>query len=55
VKAYDRELRDLICAGRAKPSLIVAHRLGLDAAPDADAHFDAREAGWTMVILKIAA
>jgi len=55
VKAYDRELRDLICAGRAKPSFIVSHRLGLDAAPDADAHFDARDDGWTKVILKIAA
>lgn len=55
VKAYNRELRDLICAGRAKPSFIVSHRLGLDAAPDAYAHFDAREDGWTKVILKIAA
>jgi threonine dehydrogenase-like Zn-dependent dehydrogenase len=32
-----------------------AHRLGLDRAPDAYAHFDARDDGWTKVVLKIAA
>jgi glutathione-independent formaldehyde dehydrogenase len=55
VKAYNRELRDLIHAGRARPSFVVSHRLGLEAAPDAYAHFDAREHGWTKVVLKLAA
>ncbi len=55
VKAYNRELRDLIHAGRARPSFVVSHRLRLDAAPDAYAHFDARENGWTKVVLKVAA
>jgi threonine dehydrogenase-like Zn-dependent dehydrogenase len=55
VKAYNRELRDLIHAGKAKPSFVISHRLGLDDAPDAYAHFDARDDGWTKVVLKIAA
>jgi glutathione-independent formaldehyde dehydrogenase len=55
VKRYNRELRDLIHAGRAKPSFVISHRLHLDAAPDAYAHFDAREDGWTKVVLKVAA
>ena len=55
VKAYNRELRDLIHAGIAKPSFIISHRLGLHEAPDAYQHFDARDEGWTKVVLKIAA
>ncbi|HEY4015828.1 MAG TPA: glutathione-independent formaldehyde dehydrogenase [Polyangiaceae bacterium] len=55
VKAYNRELRDLIHAGRAAPSFVISHRLGLEDAPDAYAHFDAREPGWTKVVLKMAA
>jgi glutathione-independent formaldehyde dehydrogenase len=55
VKAYNRELRDLIHAGRAAPSFLVSHRLPLSQAPDAYAHFDARERGWTKVVLKAAA
>jgi threonine dehydrogenase-like Zn-dependent dehydrogenase len=55
VKAYNRQLRDLIHAGRAKPSFIVSHTLPLRDAPDAYQHFDAREHGWTKVILKPAA
>lgn len=55
VKAYNRQLRDLIHVGRAKPSFVVSHRLRLDAAPDAYAHFDARDKGWTKVVLKVAA
>jgi glutathione-independent formaldehyde dehydrogenase len=51
VKRYNRELRDLITAGRAKPSMIVSHELSLQAAPDAYEHFDAREEGWTKVLL----
>jgi threonine dehydrogenase-like Zn-dependent dehydrogenase len=52
VKAYNRQLRDLIHVGRAKPSFIVSHELGLDQAPEAYQHFDVRDKGWTKVILK---
>jgi len=52
VKRYNVYLRDLIIAGIAKPSLIVSHRLPLGAAPEAYAHFVAREAGYTKVLLK---
>jgi threonine dehydrogenase-like Zn-dependent dehydrogenase len=51
VKRYNRELRDLIHAGRATPSWVVSHHLSLDQAPDAYGHFDARDAGWTKVVL----
>ena len=51
VKAYNRFLRDLIHADRAKPSWIVSHELALDEAPDAYKHFDERDKGWTKVIL----
>ncbi|MGI8903601.1 MAG: glutathione-independent formaldehyde dehydrogenase [Solirubrobacteraceae bacterium] len=51
VKRYNRELRDLIHAGKAKPSWIVSHHLALDDAVDAYAHFDARDDGWTKVVL----
>ena len=51
VKAYNRYLRELIHQGRAKPSWIVSHELALDEAPDAYRHFDARDNGWTKVIL----
>ncbi|HET7490115.1 MAG TPA: glutathione-independent formaldehyde dehydrogenase [Acidimicrobiales bacterium] len=52
VKKYNRRLRDLIAAGKAKPSWIVSHELPLDQAPDAYEHFDARDEGWTKVVLK---
>ncbi len=55
VKAYNRYLRDLIHAERAKPSWIISHELALDEAPDAYQHFDAREKGWTKVVLHPAA
>ncbi|MBX6356691.1 MAG: glutathione-independent formaldehyde dehydrogenase [Micromonosporaceae bacterium] len=51
VKAYNRRLRDLIAAGRAQPSFLVSHNLGLDEAPDAYLHFDERADGWTKVVL----
>ena len=51
VKAYNRYLRDLIHAERAKPSWIVSHELALDEAPEAYHHFDERLEGWTKVIL----
>jgi threonine dehydrogenase-like Zn-dependent dehydrogenase len=55
VKAYNRRLMNLIHAGKAKPSFIVSHHLSLVKAPDAYKHFDAREDGWTKVILRPAA
>lgn len=55
VKAYNRNLRDLIHAGRARPSFIVSHELPLEQAPDAYRHFDQREPGWTKVVLKTGA
>ncbi|BDI22468.1 glutathione-independent formaldehyde dehydrogenase [Herbiconiux sp. L3-i23] len=55
VKKYNRQLRDLIIRGKASPSAIVSHELGLDEAPDAYKHFDARDDGWTKVLLHPAA
>ena len=55
IKAYNRQLRDLIHTGRAKPSWIVSHSLRLDGAPDAYRHFDDRDDGWTKVVLRPAA
>jgi glutathione-independent formaldehyde dehydrogenase len=55
VKAYNRQLRDLIAAGRAQPSFVVSHELPLDKAPEAYRRFDDREDGWTKVVLKPAA
>lgn len=55
VKAYNRRLAALIHHGRAKPSQIISHRLTLAEGPDAYKHFDARDDGWTKVVLKPAA
>jgi glutathione-independent formaldehyde dehydrogenase len=55
VKAYNRQLRDLIHADKASPSFIISHELPLERAPDAYEHFDARDPGWTKVVLKPAA
>jgi glutathione-independent formaldehyde dehydrogenase len=52
VKAYNRELRDLIHQGKARPSFIVSHKLPLGEAPNAYQHFDARDYGWTKVVLR---
>ncbi|AHX15195.1 aldehyde dehydrogenase [Dyella jiangningensis] len=52
VKAYNRRLCRLIEAGKAKPSIIVSHELPLEEAADGYRHFDAREDGWTKVVLK---
>ncbi len=52
VKRYNEFLRDLIIAGKAKPSFIVSQRLPLEAAPDAYQHFDRRDPGYTKVVLK---
>ncbi|GAA2173292.1 glutathione-independent formaldehyde dehydrogenase [Arthrobacter parietis] len=51
VKKYNRELRDLIIRGKAKPSWIVSHEVSLDEAVDAYAKFDKREDGYTKVLL----
>ena len=52
VKRYNRQLRDLIIAGKAKPSFIVSHEIGLSDAPDAYDKFDQRIDGYTKVLLK---
>jgi glutathione-independent formaldehyde dehydrogenase len=52
VKAYNRQLRDMIVAGRAEPSFVVSQRLPLSDAPEAYQRFDKREDGWTKVLLK---
>ena len=51
VKAYNRQLRDLIAAGKASPSFLVSHEIALAEAVQAYERFDAREDGWTKVIL----
>jgi len=51
-KRYNRQLRDLITPGRATPSFIVSHELPLTDAADGYRHFDKREDGWTMVLLR---
>jgi glutathione-independent formaldehyde dehydrogenase len=51
VKAYNRNLRDLIHHGKANPSLIISHELPLEEAPAAYKHFDNRDEGWTKVVL----
>ena len=42
---------DLVHVGRAKPSFLVSHELPLDQAPAGYQHFDARDQGWTKVVL----
>lgn len=49
---YNTFLRDLIIAGRVKPSTIVTQRLPLDAAPEVFTQFDARENGYIKVVLE---
>jgi glutathione-independent formaldehyde dehydrogenase len=51
VKAYNRQLRDMIIAGRAKPGFVVSQELPLEEAPEGYRHFDARDDGWTKVLL----
>jgi glutathione-independent formaldehyde dehydrogenase len=56
VKQYNWKLRDLIIAGKAKPSFIVSHRVQLDEAPEMYEKFDLRGTGegkpYTKIILK---
>lgn len=51
VERCNRQLRDLIVAGRATPSFIVSHELGLKEGPGADTCFDERAHGRTKVLL----
>ncbi len=51
-KRWNMKLREMIITGAAKPSKVVSHRLPLDAAPDAFVKFDARQDGYTKVVLK---
>jgi glutathione-independent formaldehyde dehydrogenase len=51
VKLYNRHLRDLIIAGRARPSFVVSHEVPLEQAPEAYEKFDKRIEGYTKVIL----
>lgn len=51
VKQYNRQLRDLIISGRAKPSFVVSHELPLADAPQAYEKFDQRIEGYTKVVL----
>lgn len=51
VKAYNRYLRDMIVAGKAKPSFVVSHELSIDDAEVAYHKFDKREDGFTKVLL----
>lgn len=59
VKKYNWRLRDLIIAGKAKPSFIVSHRVKIDDAPLMYEKFDLRGMGegepYTKIILKTAA
>ena len=52
VKAYNRQLCDLIEADKANPSFIISHELSLEQAEDGYKNFDERNDGWTKVILK---
>jgi glutathione-independent formaldehyde dehydrogenase len=51
VKQYNAYLRDMISAGRAEPSFVVSHEIGLDETPDAYTKFDQRVEGYTKVII----
>lgn len=52
VKRYNRQLRDMIIAGRATPSFVVSNELPLDQAPMAYDRFDRHVDGYTKVILR---
>jgi glutathione-independent formaldehyde dehydrogenase len=52
VKRYNRQLRDMITDGRARPSFVVSHELPLEDAPVAYQKFDQRVEGYTKVILR---
>jgi glutathione-independent formaldehyde dehydrogenase len=49
---YNLHLRDLILAGRAKPSRVVTRHAALEEAPDAYGRFDRREEGYVKVLFR---
>ncbi len=51
VKRYNAYLRDLIIAGKAKPSFVVSHEVPLEDAVSSYDKFDKRVDGYTKVIL----
>ncbi|KAJ5261367.1 hypothetical protein N7478_011962 [Penicillium angulare] len=51
VKSYNRYLRDMIVAGKAKPSFVISHEIGLADAETAYHKFDKREDGYTKVLI----
>ncbi|EPQ30328.1 uncharacterized protein PFL1_01854 [Pseudozyma flocculosa PF-1] len=51
VKSYNRQLRDLIVAGVARPSFIISNEVSLSEAPDAYDKFQKRIDGYSKVIL----
>ncbi|SCG53208.1 Threonine dehydrogenase [Micromonospora echinaurantiaca] len=51
VKNYNRQLMNLIANHKAEPSFLVSHELKLDQAPEGYRNFDARNDGWTKVLL----
>jgi glutathione-independent formaldehyde dehydrogenase len=54
-RGWARQPGGLVHVGRAKPSFLVSHELPLDQAPAGYQHFDARDQGWTKVVLAPAA
>ncbi|MDG2517326.1 glutathione-independent formaldehyde dehydrogenase [Lysobacter sp. OAE881] len=52
VKRYNRYLMNLIHAEKATPSFVISHELPLQDAPEGYENFDARNDGWTKVVLK---
>ncbi|KPI36070.1 Glutathione-independent formaldehyde dehydrogenase [Cyphellophora attinorum] len=51
VKQYNRYLRDLIISGKAKPSFVVSHEIGIEDAEVAYDKFDKRIDGYTKVLI----
>ena len=51
MKAYNRYLRDMIIAGKAKPSFVVSHEISIDDASGAYKKFDQRIDGYTKVLI----
>lgn len=51
MKAYNRYLRDMIIAGKAKPSFVVSHEIDIDSAPGAYEKFDKRVDGYVKVLI----
>ncbi|KIW11948.1 hypothetical protein PV08_09221 [Exophiala spinifera] len=51
VKQYNRYLRDLIISGKAKPSFVVSHEIGIEDAETAYEKFDKRIDGYTKVLI----